>query len=200
MTFYQLLALGSAAIAVLGGAWGAARLRGERRFSAVAVVLSAAGPMASLWLYLLLTRVELKLTATLALASLGALVGLAVGGRLLKLAARPGAVVVRGGAWLSLPSVLAIAGLQLCATFGSRSSFVLALAALELAVAFGVGAALALVARRLALRPVPLLAPPTEEVSRGPVAAATSTRCPRCGAPTHSEWRFCRTCWLRLTT
>jgi hypothetical protein len=200
VTSYQLFAVASAVFAVLGGGYGAWRLRGVRRFSVRSVVISAAGPAISLVLYLVVTDLALTFTATVVVLSLGALVGLAAGASRPALGTRSGVVVARGGTWLPLPSVAAIAAVQLGAAFGSRTVFVIALAALELSVAFGIGAAAAVLARRLLTRPARAATVIAGSSRSAPVATTPMLYCPQCGTRSSPGWRYCAGCGSPLPT
>ena len=71
MNIYQGIALVSAALAVLAGAWDAYRLRHEQRYSLVVMAITAGGPILSLWLYLTITGLALKQIVSIVLFAAG---------------------------------------------------------------------------------------------------------------------------------
>jgi len=164
MNLYQAIALASAALAVLAGAWDAYRLRNEQRYSLPVMAIAAAGPVLSLWLYLLVTGLALRPLVSIALFVGGSAVGL-YAGRLAKLSSvgSSGQVRLVGASWLPLPAALCVAALQVSAAAGSLTAEVLSLAALEAAVVFGVASAVVISWRRSALgrttRPSPTPGP-----------------------------------------
>jgi hypothetical protein len=149
MSIYQIIALGSAALAVVAAAWDTWRLRREQRFSLPVMVITAGGPILSLLLYLLITNLALKQFVTIGVV----LIGLAIGvwaGRLGKLSeVRPsGQIRLLGASWLPLPAALAVGAIQVSVAVGSFAAQVISLAVLEGAVSFGVASAVTLALRR----------------------------------------------------
>lgn len=154
MTIYQLIAVVSAGLAVAVGLWDAYRLRREQRYSFIVLVIVAGGPILSLWLYLMVTKLSLKPIASIGLLAAGAALGV-------YLARRPSTVIevepdgqtrLRGTSWLALPAAFAVGGVQLAGAISSFAWIIIALAALEAAVAFGVAAAVTLMYRRATIQ------------------------------------------------
>jgi hypothetical protein len=149
MNLYQAIALGSAALAVLAGAWNARRLRLHHLYSATVMLITAGGPALSLWLYLLATNLALKPAVSVGLFALGAVAGIAVSGRVgLSEVGTGEQIRVVGAAWLPLPAAVSVAALQVSGAAASLAFEVLALAALQATVAFGVASAVVLIVRR----------------------------------------------------
>ncbi|MGA2513465.1 MAG: hypothetical protein ABSG37_07585 [Candidatus Limnocylindrales bacterium] len=154
MNIYQAIALVSAALAVAAGSWDAYRLRHEQRYSRPVMVITAGGPILSLWLYLTVTGLSLKQPVSIALFAVGAIAGAFVANRAkLSEVGSSGQVRIVGASWLALPAALAVAALQGSGALGSLAGQVLSLAALEAAVAFGVASAGMLVYRRSTVGP-----------------------------------------------
>jgi hypothetical protein len=149
MNLFQAIAITSAALAVLAGAWGAWRLRREQRYSTAVMAITAGGPVLSLWLYIVVTNLALRPIVSLVLVAIGAAAGV-YAGRLAKLSTvgASGQVRLVGASWLPLPAALCVAVLQVSAAADSLTGEILSLAALEAAVAFGVASAVVLVWRR----------------------------------------------------
>jgi hypothetical protein len=178
MSVFQVIALVSAALAVLAALWDAFRRRRDDRYSSVVLLIAAFGPVLSLVVYLAVTGLALKQVVTIAMLAVGAILGVLVArrARLTRRApapiapAPPGApapvaprqeVALAGVSWLPVPAALAVATVQLAVVADSFAAQVISLAALEAAVAFGVGAALTLIARRQGIRrPPAVMAPP----------------------------------------
>ena len=149
MNIYQAIALASAALAVLAGAWDAYRLRHEQRYSVVVMAITACGPILSLWLYLTLTGLSLKQMVSIALLGAGVAAGLYAASRAkLSEVGSSGQIRMVGASWLPLPAALAVAALQVSGAAGMLAGQIFSLAALEAAVAFGVSSAVVLVYRR----------------------------------------------------
>ena len=171
MTGYQVIAIVSIGIVLVAGLWDAARIWRKRRYSTVALLIDAAGPIAALAAYLAVTGVSLKLAATLALVVAGGVLGI-MAAEIASLAREQGgAIVLTRAAWLPLPAALCVAAVQACALAGSLAGLILSLAALEAAAGFGVGAALGLSFRRLTLGGAPAGGPAGDEGSPGPNGA-----------------------------
>jgi hypothetical protein len=151
MSPFQAIAITSAALAVLAGAWDAWRLRRDQRYSPAVMAITAGGPVLSLWLYILVTNLSLRPIVSVVLVAAGVAAGL-FAGRLAKLSAlqADGQVRLVGASWLPLPAALGVAALQVSAAADSLTGEVLSLAALEAAVAFGVTSAVVLAWRRSA--------------------------------------------------
>jgi hypothetical protein len=149
MSFFQAIAITSAALAVLAGAWDAWRLRRDQRYSTAVMAITAGGPVLSLCLYILVTNLSLRPIVSLALVAAGLAAGV-YAGRLAKLSAvdAGGKVRLVGASWLPLPASLCVAALQASAAADSMTGEILSLAALEAAVAFGVASAVVLAWRR----------------------------------------------------
>jgi len=147
LTIYQWVALLSIGSAFGGAGWAGYRVRHGQRFSVVGIVLQAAGPGLSLWLYMQLAQIHPRPATSVVLLGVGAVIGVLAANRLDIVALPNGRQWLRAW-WLPMPSVAALAALQIAAAFGTFSWFVLAFAALEVAVAFGIGAAAMLVVRR----------------------------------------------------
>jgi hypothetical protein len=149
MNLFQAIAITSAALAVLAGAWDAWRLRREQRYSNAVMAITAGGPVLSLLLYIVVTGLSLRPIVSLVLVAAGAAAG-AYAGRLAKLSTvgAGGQVRLVGASWLPLPAAVGVAALQVSAAAGSLTGEILSLAALEAAVAFGVAAAVVLAWRR----------------------------------------------------
>ena len=152
MNEYQAVAVCSAGLAVLAGLWDAARIRRRQRYSTLALAVGAAGPIVSLVLYLILTNLTLKESATAALVGGGAVLGMLAAARARLARVEDGAIRLSGAAWLPLPAALAVAAVQACSAAETLAGMIIAIAALEAAVGFGVGAALMLMLRRLVVR------------------------------------------------
>jgi hypothetical protein len=152
VSLWQTIAIVSAALAVLAGAWDAWRLRRDQRYSTVVTVITAGGPVLSLVLYILVTNLALRPYVTAVLVVIGAAAGV-YAGRLAKISTvGPGGQTrLVGASWLPLPAALCVAALQVSGAANSLSGQVLSLAALEAAVSFGVASAAALTWRRAAL-------------------------------------------------
>jgi len=149
MNLYQAIALCSAALAVLAGAWDARRLRRQHLYSATVMLITAGGPVLSLWLYLLATNLALKPAVSVGLFALGAVAAIAVTSRVgLSEVGSGEQIRLVGAAWLPLPAALSVAAVQVSSAITSLAFEVLALAALEATVAFGVASAVALIVRR----------------------------------------------------
>jgi hypothetical protein len=152
MNEYQVVAVSSACLAMLAGLWDAWRIRRRQRYSTIALLVSAAGPIVSLALYLLITNLSLKESVTAGLAGGGAVLGMLAAGRARLARVEGGAIRLSGAAWLPLPAALAVAAVQICAAAETLAGMIVAIAALEAAVGFGVGAALTLMLRRAVVR------------------------------------------------
>jgi len=152
MNEYQAVAVFSALLALLAGLWDAWRIRRRQRYSTLALVVGAAGPIVSLALYLLMTNLVLKESVTAGLAGGGAVLGFLAAWRARLSRVEGGAVRLSGAAWLPLPGALAVAAVQACAAAESLAGMIIAIAALEAAAGFGVGAALTLMLRRAMVR------------------------------------------------
>jgi hypothetical protein len=149
MNVYQAIALVSAGLAVAAGAWDAYRLRHEQRYSVVVMVITAGGPILSLWLYLTITGLALKQTISIVLLAAGVVAGAYAANRAkLSEVGAGGQIRMVGASWLPLPAALAVAALQVSGAVGMLAGQVFSLAALEAAVAFGVSSAVVLVYRR----------------------------------------------------
>lgn len=149
MNVYQLIAVVSAALAVLAGAWDAYRLRRMHQYNAVGLCISVGGPIVSLVAYLLVTNLALRQVVMLGLFAFGAAAGVYVARRAtLAIADETGRVRMTGASWLPLPAALSVGAIQVCSAIGSLAGMVLGLAALEASVAFGVAAAATLIHRR----------------------------------------------------
>ena len=149
MNIYQAIALVSAALAVLTGSWDAYRLRHEQRYSVVVMVITAGGPILSLWLYLTITGLSLKQVVAIALIAAGAAAGVYAANRARLSEVGTGEQIrMVGASWLPLPAAIAVAALQVSGAVGLLAGQVFSLAALEAAVAFGVSSAVVLVYRR----------------------------------------------------
>jgi hypothetical protein len=156
MSIYQIIALGSAALAVVAAAWDAWRMRREQRFSLPVMVITAGGPVLSLLLYLLITNLALKQFVTLGAVLLGLAIGVWAG-RLAKLSTvtPSGQVRLVGASWQPLPAALAVGAIQVAVAVGSFAAQVISLAVLEGAVSFGVASAVVLTLRRATMRRSP---------------------------------------------
>lgn len=153
MNVYQAVAIGSAALAVLAGSWDAWRLRRSQRYSTPVMVVTAGGPVLSLWLYILVTNLSLRPYVTALLVAIGAAAGLYAGRRAKLYEAGPGGQVrLVGASWLPLPAAACVAALQVSAAAGSLAAEIVSLAALEAAVTFGVASAASLAWRRSQVR------------------------------------------------
>lgn len=157
MNIYQAIALVSAGLAVLAGAWDAYRLRTAQRYSPLVMAITAGGPVLSLWLYLTITSLELKQVVSIVLFVAGGAAGALAADRAgLSEVGSHGQIRLIGASWLPLPAALAVAALQVSFAIGSLAAQVLSLAALEAAVAFGVVSAVVLTYRRSTLgKPLP---------------------------------------------
>jgi len=169
MNIYQAIAVVSAALAVVAGAWDAYRLRRNHQYSGVGLAISAGGPIVSLAVYLLVTNLALKQLASVGLLGLGAAAGVLVARRAtLSEVGESGQIRMTGVSWLPLPAALSVGAIQVFSATGTLAGMVLALAALEVSVGFGVAAAALIVYRRSAMRtpgpqpPVPGEASPSE--------------------------------------
>jgi hypothetical protein len=153
MTGYQAIAIGSLCLVVIAGLWDAVRIWRKRRYSTLALLIDAVGPIVALGAYMAVTGLSLKLAATLALVVAGGILGI-LAAEIASLArTRDGAIVLTRAAWLPLPAAICVGAVQACAAAGSLAGVILALAALEAAAGFGVGAVLGLSFRRLTLGP-----------------------------------------------
>jgi hypothetical protein len=151
VTFFQAIAIFSAALAVLAGAWDAWRLRRDQRYSGTVMAITAGGPVVSLLLYILVTNLSLRPYVTSALVVIGAAIGLYAGRRAGLSATGPdGQIRLVGASWLPLPAALCVAALQVAGAANSLTGEILSIAALEAAVAFGVASAAVLWWRRTA--------------------------------------------------
>jgi hypothetical protein len=149
MNIYQVIALVSAALAVLAGSWDAYRLRHEQRYSLLVMAITAGGPILSLWLYLSITGLSLKQIVSIALFAAGAGAGLYAASRAkLSEVETSGQIRMVGASWLPLPAAIAVAAVQVSGAVGLLAGQVFSLAALEAAVAFGVSSAAVLAYRR----------------------------------------------------
>lgn len=152
MNGYQTIALVSACLALVAGAWDANRIRRRQRYSTLALAVGAVGPIVSLVLYVMATNVTLKPEATAGLMGGGGLMGiLAATSAAVTRPERQRAIRLSGAAWLPLPAALSVAAIQACAAVQSLAGLILSLAALEAAVGFGVGAAFTLIVRRMTI-------------------------------------------------
>jgi len=152
MNEYQVVAVIGALLALLVGLWGAWLIGRRRRYSTMALIVGAAGPIVALVLYLVMTNLTLKPAASAGLAGGGAALGV-LAGLLPKLTrAEGGAIRLVRAAWLPLPAALAVAAVQVCAAAETLAGMIVAIAALEAAAGFGVGAALMLMLRRAFVR------------------------------------------------
>jgi hypothetical protein len=186
---YDVIAIASGAFVVLMGLWTAVRLRRERPFSALAVLVAGVGPVATLAVFSLMLDVDLKPEAAWGLLAGGAAVGLLAGRSIPIFAQGPG-VFTRASGWHLLPPVFAIAAIQVTGVRESVEGIVLALAGLYAATGFAAVASGLLLVRCLGVRPA---AAPAEG-SPAPVPATGGQRCPRCGSPVRSAWRHCMGC------
>jgi hypothetical protein len=149
VSLFGAIAIVSAALAVLAGAWDAWRLRRDQRYSTIVMTITAGGPVLSLVLYILVTNLSLRPYVTAVLVVLGAAIGLYAGRRArLSIAGQGGNVRLAGASWLPLPAALCVAALQVAGAANSLTGEVLSLASLEAAVAFGVASAAVLAWRR----------------------------------------------------
>jgi hypothetical protein len=149
VSLFAAIAVASAALAVVAGAWDAWRLRRQQRYSGIVMAITAGGPVVSLWLYILLTNLSLRPYVTAVLVVAGVVIGLWAGRRARLSAAGPGGGTrLVGASWLPLPAALCVAALQVSGAAGSLTGEALSLAALEAAVSFGVASALVLAWRR----------------------------------------------------
>jgi tellurite resistance protein TehA-like permease len=167
VSIYAAIAIASATLAVLAGTWDAYRLRREQRYSVPVMAITAGGPILSLWLYLTLTGLALKVPASAALFGAGAIIGVVAARRAaLTTVADGGRIRLVGASWLPLPAAVSVAAVQVSGAAESLSAQIVSLAALEAAVAFGVASAITLVYRRaFAAQP---LAPPVQPPARPP--------------------------------
>ena len=78
MNLYIVVAIGAAALAVAAGFWDGYRLRKEARYSPLVMTISAAGPVISLVLFVMVGGLELKVAVTVGLLALGAVTGAVV--------------------------------------------------------------------------------------------------------------------------
>jgi len=152
MNEYQAVAVLSACLALLAGLWDALRIRRRQRYSTIALLVGAAGPIVSLVLYLVATNLMLKGSVTAALVGGGAVLGVAAASWSRLTRAEGGAIRLNGAAWLPLPAALAVAAVQFCAAAETLAGMIVAIAALEAAAGFGAGAALTLLLRRAFVR------------------------------------------------
>jgi hypothetical protein len=151
VSLLQAIAIVSAALAVLAGAWDAWRLRRDQRYSTVVMAISAGGPVLSLVLYVLVTNLSLRPYVTAALVVVGVAAGVWAGRRAKLSVVGPGGQVrLAGASWLPLPAALCVAALQVAGAANSLAGEILSLAALEAAVSFGVASAVVLAWRRAA--------------------------------------------------
>jgi hypothetical protein len=166
---YQLIAVVSAALAVLAGAWDASRLRRNHQYSAAGLAISTGGPILSLIVYLLVTNLALKQIVSVGLLALGGAAGVYVARRAtLSETDETGRVRMTGASWLPLPAALSVGAIQICGAIDSLAGMILALAALEVSVAFGVAAATTLMYRRSATSPTPVEPhPPQPQAAAG---------------------------------
>lgn len=149
MNIYQAIALVSAGLAVLAGSWDAYRLRHEQRYSALVMVITAGGPVLSLWLYLTVTNLSLKQPVSIGLLAAGAAAGVYFARRAaLTETGENSQIRIVGASWLPLPAALSVAAIQVSGAASSFTAQVLSLAALEVTVAFGVASAVTLLYRR----------------------------------------------------
>jgi hypothetical protein len=171
------------------GLWTAVRLRRERPFSALAVLLAGVGPVITLAVYSLVLDVDLKPEVAWGLLAGGAAVGLLTG-RLIPIFAQGPGVFVRASGWHLLPPAFAIAAIQITGVQESSDGVVRALAGLYAATGFAVIGSALLLVRRLGVRPAstPAVGLPA------PVAATGGQGCPRCGSPVRPAWRYCMGC------
>jgi hypothetical protein len=187
--FYKVAAVATAAFVVVMGLWTAVRLRRERPFSALAVLVAGVGPVATLAVFSLMLDVNLKPEAAWGLLAGGAAVGLLVGRSIPIFAQGPG-VFTRASGWHLLPPVFAIAAIQIAGVQESSDGVVRALGGLYAATGITVAASALLLVRRLGVRPA---SRPAEGLPV-PVAATEGQRCPRCGSPVRPAWRHCMGC------
>jgi hypothetical protein len=149
VNIYQAIALVSAALAVAAGSWDAYRLRHEQRYSLVVMAITAGGPILSLWLYLVVTALSLKLIVSIALIVAGAAGGVYAANRArLSEVGSSGQIRLVGASWLPLPAAISVAAVQVAGAAGFLAGQIFALAALEAAVAFGVASAVVFAYRR----------------------------------------------------
>ena len=78
MTVFVVIAVAAAALAVAAGFWDGYRLRREARYSPLVLSISAAGPVVSLLLFLLVGGLTLRPEASVGLLFAGALTGAAI--------------------------------------------------------------------------------------------------------------------------
>jgi hypothetical protein len=187
--FYKVAAIATAAFVVVMGLWTAVRLRRERPFSALAVLVAGVGPVATLAVFSLMLDVDLKPEAAWGLLAGGAAVGLLAGRSIPIFAQGPG-VFTRASGWHLLPPVFAIAAIQVTGVRESSDGVVRALGGLYAATGFTVAASALLLVRRQGIRPA---AVPAEGLPAA-IPAAEGQRCPRCGSPVRSAWRHCMGC------
>jgi hypothetical protein len=149
MNVYQAIALVSAALALAAGLWDAYRLRRGMRYSAAMVAIIAAGPVVSLWLYLVVTGLSLKPVASVSMLVVGAATGTLLARRAsVTETASDGSVRMRAVAWLALPAAFSTAAVQVASAIESFSWMIIALAAFEASVGFVAAAAITLIYRR----------------------------------------------------
>lgn len=178
MNVYQAIAVISAALAVVAGAWDAFRLRRNHRYSAVGLAIAAGGPIVSLIVYLLVTNLALKQIVTIGLLALGVVAGVFVARRAaLSEVGESGQIRLTGVAWLPLPAALSVGAIQICSAIGSLAGMITALAALEVSVGFGVTAAVGVMLKRSTIgasvaQPAPPVGPnPPPQVDPKPTLA-----------------------------
>ena len=149
MNLYQAIALVSAALAVAAGSWDAYRLRHEHRYSVIVMVITAGGPVLSLWLYLTITGLGLKPLVAVCLMGAGAVAGILAANRAkLFEVGWGGQIRMIGASWLPLPAAICVAAIQISSAAQSLAGQIVSLAALEAAAAFGVASAAMLIYRR----------------------------------------------------
>ena len=149
MNIYQAIALVSAGLAVLAGSWDAYRLRHEQRYSALVMVITAGGPVLSLWLYLTVTNLSLKQPVSIGLLAAGAAAGVYFAHRTaITPVGESSQIRMVGASWLPLPAALSVGAIQVSGAASSFTAQVLSLATLEATVAFGVASAVTLLYRR----------------------------------------------------
>lgn len=78
MNVYIVVAIAAAALAVGAGFWDGFRLRREARYSPLVLAISAAGPVVSLVLFVIVGGLELKPAITVGLLVTGAVIGGAI--------------------------------------------------------------------------------------------------------------------------
>jgi hypothetical protein len=167
MNVYQAIAVVSAGLALLAGAWDAQRLRRTQQYSAVGLLIGAGGPIISLVLYLLVTNLALKQVVSVGLIAGGGALGLYAASRAsLSHTDVAGEIRLVGASWLPVPAAVCVAALQICGAAGSLAGLIISLAALEAAVGFGVAAAVLLMYRRSTMGAVSP-APPQPPIQAG---------------------------------